>query len=93
LDDNARRKALSPTPANGLAYAYRFSGDESFMDFAAKHLVRDGGFRSKFRNGTTSGKDWSEHLHRLTQLFLHDLDKKRHPERYKQLPRPPAGKQ
>ena len=92
-DDNTRRQALSPTPANGLAYASRFSGDESFIDFAAKRLVRDGGFLSNFRNGITSGKSWSEHAHRLTQVFLHDLDKKRHPERYKQLLQRTAGKQ
>ena len=85
-DEKTRRGMLAPSPANAFAYAGRFSGDESFMDFAVKNLVRDGGFLSKYRNGTTSGKSWSEHSHRLTQLFLHDLDKKRHPERYKGLP-------
>ena len=86
LDEQARRKILSPHPANGFAYAARFSGDETFMKFAAEHLIRNSFYGARFRVGTNSGKAWSQSLHRLTQVYLHDVDKKLRPETYKGLP-------
>jgi len=86
LDQEQRNKILAVCPGNGFAYATRFSGDETFLNFAAKHLVTDERFRARYRAGTASGKGWSQFGHRLTQVFLHDLDKKRHPEKYKGLP-------
>jgi len=86
LDQERRNRVLDVCPANGFAYATRFSGDGTFLDFAAKHLVSDEKFSAQFRTGTASGKGWSQFGHRLTQVFLHDLDKRRHPEKYQGLP-------
>lgn len=71
---------------NGYAYAARLSGDDSLLEFAAEEIVRDSDFRPNYRTGLCSSKAWSEFGHRLTQVFLHDLDKKRHPEKYRGLP-------
>jgi hypothetical protein len=81
-----KREKMSMLPAgNAMAYATRFSGDASFMDYAAKNWVLDSKFSAKYRNGTSSAKIWS-FSQRLVQVFLHDLDKKQHPDLYKDLP-------
>jgi hypothetical protein len=85
-EPNVRRGLLVVCPANAFAYATRFSGDPKYLEFAAKHLAPDGRFSDRFRVGTSSGKGWSEYGLSLTQVFLHDIDKRRHPERYKDLP-------
>ena len=72
--------------ANGFAYAARFSGDEAFFTFAAEHLVRDKDFSPNYRTGSSSAKTWTLFSQRLTQTFLHDWDKKKHPDLYKDLP-------
>ncbi|MCG3179131.1 MAG: hypothetical protein BIFFINMI_01462 [Phycisphaerae bacterium] len=76
------------TTANGFAYAYRFSGDPAFLDFAAKNICVDSKFPTVYRTGVCSAKNWSETVssQRLIQVFLHDWDKRQHPERYKDLP-------
>jgi hypothetical protein len=55
------------------------------MDHAAQNWARDNKFHSKYRTGSSSAKIWSFD-HRLMQVFLHDWDKQRHPELYKELP-------
>jgi hypothetical protein len=72
--------------ANGFAYAARFSGDAEFLNFAAEKILGDADFSPDYRTGTSSAKNWSEYCHRLCQVLLHDLDKKKHPEKYKDLP-------
>ena len=86
LDAQQRRRAVNLCVANGFAYAARFSGDESLLTFAAENCISDKHFSPHYRTGTTSAKHWSEYGHRLVQVFLHDIDKKRHPERYGGLP-------
>ena len=76
----------SAQAANGLAYAARFSGDPTFLDFVFEFLVNDKIFSIDYRTGVSSAKTWSEHEHRLIQTFLHDYDKRKHPEKYKDLP-------
>ena len=83
LEGDARKKIISMHPANGFTYAARFSGDQTFMKFVAENLVSDRNFGGKFRVGRSSAKGWSQSNHRLTQVYLHDVDKARHPERYK----------
>jgi hypothetical protein len=84
IRDDSQEKSC----ANGLAYATRFSGDPAYLDFAASELVKDSAFPTHFRNGNCSTKMWSEtrSAHRLIQVFMHDVDRKRHPERYRDLP-------
>lgn len=81
-EPKVRTGLLVVCPANAFAYATRFSGDAKYLDFAAKHLAPDSHFSGKFRVGTSSGKGWSEYGLSLTEVFLHDVDKRRHPERY-----------
>jgi hypothetical protein len=85
LPDDTRNKLMDKTCANGFAYASRFSGNPAFLDFAAKNLVSDDKFFIHYRTGQCSAKNWSETQagHRLIQVFMHDIDKQRHPERYK----------
>ena len=73
--------------ANGFAYGARF-GDPTLLDFAAEHICTDAKFVTSYRTGVSSAKNWSETVasERLIQVFLHDIDKKRHPEKYKDLP-------
>lgn len=85
-DQRARSRVLHLEAGNGFAYAARFSGDNTFLTFAATHLVRDNMFPGRFRTGTSSAKGWSQHAHRLTQVLLHDLDRRRNPQRYANLP-------
>jgi hypothetical protein len=70
---------------NMMAYATRFSGDATFMDHAAQNWAKDNKFHPRYRTGSSSAKIWSFD-HRLMQVFLHDWDKKQHPELYKELP-------
>jgi hypothetical protein len=80
-----RKERGELTLANAFAYAARYSGEQAFFKYAADNL-KDEDFSTAFRTGTSAGKNWSEFGHRLTQVFLHDLDKKNHPEKYKDLP-------
>ena len=84
--DEEKKMHYNLSLANGFAFAARFSGDETLLDFAAKYCARDSDFRPNYRTGVSSAKNWTEYGHRLTQVFLHDIDKKRHPEKYKDLP-------
>lgn len=72
--------------ANAFAYATRFSGDDAFLDYAGEVFANDQVFSPCFRNGAASAKGWSEWGHRLCQVYLHDWDKRRHPEKYEGLP-------
>jgi hypothetical protein len=74
---------------NAMAYASRFTGDSAFLDFAAKNWVLDSKFHPRYRTGSSSAKNWSAFGHRLTQVFLHDWDKRQHPEKYNQDDREP----
>ena len=76
----------SAQAANGLAYAARFSGDATFLDFVYELLVNDKIFSIDYRTRVSSAKTWSEHEHRLIQTFMHDYDKHKRPEKYKDLP-------
>ena len=88
LPADARKKltddAMEKTCANGFAFATRFSGDPAFLEFAARNFVRDESFPTHYRNGVCSAKAYSEtaSAHRLIQVFMHDWDKRRHPEKY-----------
>jgi hypothetical protein len=86
--EDVRKKLQDKTTANGFAYAARFSGDGSLLDFAAENIVKDKDFPIRYRTGVCSAKNWSETMssQRLVQVFLHDMDKKKHPEKYKDLP-------
>ena len=88
LDEQQRKRVVDKTPANAFAYAARFSGDPAFLDFAAEVLVRDADFPTWYRTGMSSAKNWSETMgtHALIQVFLHDWDKRKRPEKYKDLP-------
>jgi hypothetical protein len=88
LPADQRAKLQDKTTANGFAYAARFSGDDAFLTFAAENLVQDKDFPIVYRTGVCSAKNWSETMssQRLVQVFLHDLDKKKHPDKYKDLP-------
>ena len=88
LDEEKRKRVCDKTPANAFAYAARYSGDKTLLDFAAEYLVRDADFTACYRTGVCSAKNWSETMgtHRLIQVFLHDVDKAKHPEKYKDLP-------
>ncbi|MBA4386584.1 MAG: hypothetical protein C0404_01305 [Verrucomicrobia bacterium] len=88
LDEQKHKRVCDKTPANAFAYATRFSGDPAYLDFAAQFLVRDDDFPVNYRTGACSAKNWSETMatHRLVQILLHDLDKRKHPDRYKDLP-------
>jgi hypothetical protein len=72
--------------ANGFAYAARFSGDGDLLTFAAEKILRDSDFKPNYRTGVCAAKNWSEYGHRLSQVLLHDIDKKKHAEKYKDLP-------
>jgi hypothetical protein len=87
-DEATRKRVCDKTPANAFAFAARYSGDKTLLDFAAENLVQDSGFTTYYRTGTCSAKNWSETMgtHRLIQVFLHDVDKAKHPEKYKDLP-------
>jgi hypothetical protein len=88
LPADQRKKLQDKTTANGFAYAWRFSGDEAFLNFAAENIVQDEWFPVTYRTGVCSAKNWSETMsaQRLVQVFLHDVDKKKHPDKYKDLP-------
>jgi hypothetical protein len=81
----ARKTLMDKTTANGFAFATRFSGDPKYLNFAAEHLVLDERFPTWYRTGVSSAKNWSETVasHRLIQVFMHDLDKRRNPEPYR----------
>lgn len=82
------KELMEKVVANGMAFATRFSGDPVYLDFASKELMNDAGFCTNFRNGACSTKMWTEtrSSHRLIQIFMHDIDKKKHPEKYDNLP-------
>jgi hypothetical protein len=88
VPEDQRQKLQDKTTANGFAYAARFSGDDTFLTFAAENIVKDERFPLTYRTGVCSAKNWSETMssQRLVQIFLHDMDKKKHPEKYKNLP-------
>jgi len=88
LPEDQRKKIVDKTPANALAYAARFSGDPSFLDFAAQSVVQDKDFPTCYRTGVCSAKNWSETMstQRLIQVFLHDWDKRKRPDQYRDLP-------
>jgi hypothetical protein len=72
--------------ANAFAYASRFSGDDTFFKYAGETFVNDEKFSPWFRTGSACSKAYTEWGHRLCQVWLHDWDKKQHPDRYKDLP-------
>ena len=85
LPPEARERLQDKTCANAFAYAARFSGDRSLLQFVADHLVKDDRFTTHYRTGTSSAKNWSETMgaHRLIQTFMHDWDRERRPELYR----------
>lgn len=88
LDAEKRKRVSDKTTANALTYAARFSGDQTLLDFAAENIVKDADFTPYYRTGVCSAKNWSETMgtHRLIQVFMHDIDKRKHPDKYKDLP-------
>ena len=86
-EHRGQKKFAQKVVANAFAYAARF-GDPTLLDYAAEFEVTDKDFNTNYRTGVCSAKNWSETnaSERLTQVFLHDVDKKKHPEKYKDLP-------
>jgi hypothetical protein len=86
-EHHGQKKFAQKVCANAFAYAARF-GDPTLLDYAAEFEVTDKDFVTFYRTGVCSAKNWSETnaAERLTQVFLHDIDKKKHPEKYKDLP-------